>query len=39
MVRERTGQLAAIDVDDPRARPLLDAAEQLISAAQRGLKQ
>jgi hypothetical protein len=39
MVRDGSGQHRALDVEDPRARPLLEAAEQLISAAQRGLKQ
>ena len=37
-VRDGAGQHRSLDVDDPRARPLLEAAEQLISAAQRHFK-
>jgi hypothetical protein len=36
VVREANGQPHALSTDDPRADTLLDAAERLISAAQRG---
>jgi hypothetical protein len=37
VVRDRTGQPSALDPDDdPAAKLLLEAAEDLISAAQRG---
>jgi hypothetical protein len=36
VVREASGQPHALGADDPRAHALLDAAERLISAAQRG---
>jgi hypothetical protein len=36
VVREASGQPHALAPDDPRAQALLDAAERLISAAQRG---
>jgi hypothetical protein len=35
VVREPSGQPHALALDDPRAEALLDAAERLISAAQR----
>ena len=39
IVRDRTGQPQVLDpVDDPLAKALLDAADELISAAQSGLK-
>jgi hypothetical protein len=36
VVREAGGQPRALSADDPRAQALLEAAEQLISATQRG---
>jgi hypothetical protein len=36
VVREASGQPHALRPDDPRAEALLEAAERLISAAQRG---
>jgi len=39
VVRDRTGQPRVLDADeDPLAKALLDAADELISAAQSGLK-
>jgi hypothetical protein len=39
VVRDRTGQPKVLDAaDDPLAKALLDAADDLISAAQSGLK-
>jgi hypothetical protein len=35
-VRDRGGQAHALDPADPRAEALLDAAERLLSAVQRG---
>jgi hypothetical protein len=36
VLTDRGGQPRTLDVDDPAAEPLLDAAERLISAAHRG---
>ena len=36
VVREASGQPHALPADDPRAQALLEAAERLISAVQRG---
>jgi hypothetical protein len=36
VVREASGQPHALSPDDPRAQALLEAAERLISATQRG---
>lgn len=36
VLTDRGGQPRTLDADDPAAEPLLDAAERLISAAQRG---
>jgi hypothetical protein len=36
VVRESSGQPQALPAGDPRAQALLDAAERLISASQRG---
>ena len=39
VVRDRTGQPRVLDpAEDPLAKALLEAADELISAAQRGLK-
>ena len=38
VVREASGQPHALDPADPRAQALLDAAERLLSAAQRGVE-
>jgi hypothetical protein len=36
VIREASGQPRALSADDPRAEALLEAAERLISAIQRG---